>query len=76
MQQSDVFTSNRLSKINCILCDSYTEITNWPAKVTKFKHGRLRIQQKVLGFYVTMTDPEGMDVGQTPEELVHVQLQW
>lgn len=68
-------TYNMLSKIESLLCDGYKEITNGPAEVAQFKHGRLRIQQEVLGFYVTMTDPEGMDVGQAPEELVHVQLQ-
>ena len=45
-----------------------------PAEVTELQHGCLGVQQQVLGLDVTVTDPEGVDVGQAAEELVHVQL--
>lgn len=45
-----------------------------PAKVTEFENGGLRIQQQILGLDVPMTDPERVDVGQAPEQLIHVQL--
>lgn len=45
-----------------------------PAEVAEFENGGLWIQQQILGLDVPMTDPERMDVGQAPEQLVHVQL--
>lgn len=45
-----------------------------PAEVAEFQNGRLWIQQQILGLDVPMADPERVDVGQTPEQLVHVQL--
>lgn len=45
-----------------------------PAKVAELEHGGLRIQQQILGLDVPMTDPKRMDVGQAPEQLIHVQL--
>lgn len=45
-----------------------------PAKVAELEHSRLWIQQEVLGFDVPVADSKGMDVGQAPEQLVHVQL--
>lgn len=45
-----------------------------PAEVAEFENGGLWIQQQILGLDVPMTDPERMDIGQAPEQLVHVQL--
>lgn len=45
-----------------------------PAEVAEFEYSGLWIQQQVLGLDVPMADPKGMDVGQAPEQLVHVQL--
>lgn len=44
------------------------------AKVAQLEYGRLRIQQQVLGLDVTMADTERVDVGETPEQLVHIEL--
>lgn len=44
------------------------------AKVTQFQHSRLGIQQQVLRFNVAMTNAQRVDVRQTAEKLVHVQL--
>lgn len=45
-----------------------------PAKVAELEHGGFWIQQQILWLDVPMTDPERMDVCQTPKQLVHVQL--
>lgn len=45
-----------------------------PAEVAELEHGGLRVQQQVLGLDVPVADPKRVDVGQTPEQLVHVQL--
>lgn len=45
-----------------------------PAKVTELEHSSLWIEQQILGFDVPMADPKWVDVGQAPEQLVHVQL--
>lgn len=45
-----------------------------PAKVAEFENSGLWIQQQILGLDIPMTDPKRMDVGQAPEQLVHVQL--
>lgn len=45
-----------------------------PAKVAELEHGGLWVQQQILGLDVPMTDPKRMDIGQAPEQLVHVQL--
>lgn len=43
-----------------------------PAEVAELEHGGLWIQQQILGLDVPMTDPKRVDVGQAPEQLVHV----
>jgi hypothetical protein len=43
-------------------------------EVAQFENTWFGIKQQVLWFYVSMTDTQRMDVSQTPEELVHVQL--
>ena len=63
----------RASSIN--MAPLYFKCSSPPAKVTELEHGCLRVQQQVLGLDVPMADPKGMDVGQAPEELVHVHLQ-
>lgn len=45
------------------------------AKVAQLQHGRLRIQQQVLGFDVAMADTERVDVSETSKQLVHIELQ-
>lgn len=45
-----------------------------PAKVTELENSRLWIQQQILGFDVPMADTKRVNVGQAPEELVHIQL--
>lgn len=45
-----------------------------PAKVAEFENSSLWIQQQILGLDIPMANPKRMDVGQAPEELVHVQL--
>ena len=44
------------------------------AKVTKLQDARLRVQEQVLRFDVSVTDALGVDVGEGAEELVDVQL--
>lgn len=44
------------------------------AKVAQLQYGRLRVEQQVLGFDITMADTERVDVRETPEQLVHVEL--
>ena len=44
------------------------------AKVTQFENPTVRIKQEVLWLDVTVADAIGVNVGQGPEELVHVQL--
>lgn len=45
-----------------------------PAEVAELEHGGLGVQQQVLGLDVPVADPKRVDVGQAPEQLVHVQL--
>ena len=45
-----------------------------PAKITKLKDVRLRVQEKVLGFDVAMANTHGMDVRQGSGKLIHVEL--
>lgn len=45
------------------------------AKVTELQYGRLRIEQKILRLDITMAYAQGVDVGQTSKQLVHVELQ-
>lgn len=47
-----------------------------PAEVTELEHGRLWVQQQVLGLDVPMADAKRVDVRQAPEQLVHVQLKY
>lgn len=46
-----------------------------PAEVAELEHSGLGVQQQVLGLDVPVADPKRVDVGQAPEQLVHVQLQ-
>lgn len=65
MQQNlDDFCQDLMKHSHCVL----------PAKVAEFENSSLWIQQQILGLDIPMTDPKRMDVGQAPEELVHVQL--
>lgn len=45
-----------------------------PAKVTQLEDGCLWVHQEVLGLDVSMTHALGMNIGQAPEQLVHVHL--
>lgn len=44
------------------------------AKVTELQHSRLRIEQKILRLDITMANAQRVDVGQTSEQLIHVEL--
>lgn len=48
--------------------------TNSPAKVTQLEDGSFWVDQQVLGLDVSVTNPLGVDVSQTAEQLVHVHL--
>lgn len=45
-----------------------------PAKITELEDSCVRVHQQVLGLDVTVAHTLGVDVGQAPEELVHVHL--
>ena len=45
-----------------------------PAKVAKFEHSSLWVEQEVLRLDVSVTHTIRMDIGQGAEQLVHVQL--
>jgi hypothetical protein len=45
-----------------------------PAKIAELEDSSVGVHQKVLGLDVTVTHTLGVDVGQAPEELVHVYL--
>ena len=47
-----------------------------PATIAELEDSCVRVHQQVLGLDVTVTHPLGVDVGQAPEELVHVHLGW
>lgn len=64
LRKPDLYPQNLSEHADCVS----------PAKVAKFQHSGLWIQQQILGLDVPMTDPKRMDVRQAPEQLVHVQL--
>lgn len=45
-----------------------------PAEIAEFEDGGVGVHQEVLGFDVAVTDALGVDVGQAPKKLVHVDL--
>lgn len=45
-----------------------------PAKIAELEDSSVGVHQQVLGLDVAVTHPLGVDVGQAPEELVHVHL--
>lgn len=45
-----------------------------PSEIAQLQNSSNGVQKKILWFDVAMAYAEGMDVGQTSEELVHVQL--
>lgn len=45
-----------------------------PAKIAELEDSSVGVHQQVLGLDVTVTYTLGVDVGQAPEELVHVYL--
>ena len=45
-----------------------------PAEVAELENAGLWVEEEVLGLDVSVTDSIGMDVGQRPEQLVHVHL--
>lgn len=47
-----------------------------PAKIAELEDSSVRVHKQILGLDVTVTHTLGVDVGQTPEELVHVHLGW
>lgn len=49
---------------------------NLPAKITELEDSCVRVHKQILGLDVTVTHALGVDVGQAPEELVHIHLGW
>lgn len=47
-----------------------------PAKITELEDSSVRVHKQILGLDVTVTHTLGVDIGQAPEELVHVHLGW
>lgn len=47
-----------------------------PAKIAELEDSSVRVHKQILGLDVTVTHTLGVDVGQAPEELVHVHLGW
>lgn len=47
-----------------------------PAKIAELEDCSVRVHKQILGLDVTVTHTLGVDVGQAPEELVHVHLGW
>lgn len=45
-----------------------------PAKIAELEDSSVRVHKQILGLDVTVTHTLGVDVGQAPEELVHVHL--
>lgn len=45
-----------------------------PSKVTQLQDSGLGVKKEVLGLYISMTHPVGMDIGQGAKQLVHVEL--
>lgn len=66
-------TNTPFSQNNSLNCGNKITDSS-PAKVAEFQNSRLWIQQQILGLDVPMADPKWVDIGQTPEQLVHVQL--
>jgi hypothetical protein len=48
--------------------------TDLPAKIAELEDSSVRVHKQILGLDVTVTHTLGVDVGQAPEELVHVHL--
>ena len=62
------------SKIGTTSLQGIKLLKSLPAKVAEFEDAGLRVEKKVLRLYVSVAHSVGMDIGQGPEQLVHVHL--
>ena len=44
-----------------------------PSKVNELENATIRVDQKILWFYVSVTNAQRMDVSQRSEQLVHIE---